>query len=638
MLVLPFLRPVPVAAHRSPVSRHCLAPALVIAGALQALPAQAAPPEASVTLEPLVVVASRYSRAVAQTPASVTVLDADDLAAEGARPLEDILATHAGVTFGRTGGPGQQTGIFLRGNESDGVLVLIDGLRMNGATFDGANLQNLRGADISRIEIVRGPRSTLYGSEAVGGVISISTRRGDYSPAGNEARDEVSLQTEAGSDGSTSLRASALRRSREGHVAFSAGRLRSNGDPIVGALPIEGAHDNTAHTFNASRQFGNTRIGIDAIANAGTTRYADTFAGKPLHQDFLNRSASLWSAAVLDEYWRLDARVGQVEDRIDQQQVAAFATAADYAHTRRLGGSATLRRDGDASTLVLGADAEREQAQALIYGLATRDAADNRAVFARQELQWGRQQFALAARSTDYDSFGSKGTGEASYGVTLSTSAYAWLAAGNGFHAPTSVDRYGYGGNPALRPETSDNLEAGWRQSVGELQFSVTGFRQDIDNLMLCVALPPPSWDCVMQNVASARITGTEVFAGWQHGGTALDAQLTLLDPVDTSTGKQLSRRPAKQLAASARQRSGAFEYRLALLAMSARDNSAYDALQLGGFLRADVGLRWTPHPALSLDARIENVGDVDYALAASSAGEYHMPDRAAFLGIEWRP
>lgn len=610
--------------------------AMLLVACTLTLPAAASaatpPPTATATLDPIVVVATRYARPVAQTPAAVTVLEGDALAEDGSRSLEEILASHAGITFGRTGGPGQQTGIFLRGNESDGVLVLIDGMRMNGATFDGANLQNLRGADITRIEIVRGPRSTLYGSEAVGGVISISTRRGQRQANTAQKTEQVSLRSESGSDGTLLVRASALHGDADSHVAFSASRLRTDGDVLVGVLPVEGAHSNTAHTFNASQRIGNTRIGVDAISNEGTTRYADTFAGTALHQDFVNRSASLWSASTLNDYWRLDTRIGQLDDRIEQQE------SADFAHTRRLGGSATLRREGDSNTLVLGAEAEREQANALIYTLTTQDAADNRALFLRDEIHIGQQQFALGVRSTDYDSFGRHETGEASYGFSLNDSSFFWLAAGSGFHAPTSVDRYGYGGNPLLQPETSENFEAGWRQGFGNLHFTVTGFRQDIDNLMLCVALPPPSWDCVMQNVASARITGTEISAGWQRDGTALDAQLTLLDPVDSSTGEQLSRRPAKQFSATARQKLGAFDYRLAVLAMSARDNSAYDALQLGGFIRADVGMAWTPHPKITLDARIENIGDVNYALAASSVGEYHMPDRAAFIGVEWRP
>ncbi|MFZ5722387.1 MAG: TonB-dependent receptor domain-containing protein [Pseudomonadota bacterium] len=582
-------------------------------------------------LDAVTVTASRYERPLSTTPAAVTVLEADDLAPWTALPLENILAAQGGVTFARSGGPGQQTSLFLRGTDSDSVLLLVDGVKVNGATFGGANLQNLRGADIERIEIVRGPRSTLYGSEAIGGVIAVTTRRAGSTAGTDSARDEVFLRGERGSDDTAAVHAAAASDRGDDHLAIGIGDFRTDGDPILAASPVAGAHRNTSGTFNAATRRGDTRFGIDALVARGSTRYIDTFSLTERNQTFDNSAANLWSDTGFGESLSLRTRVGHATDDIDQQE------SVDFAHTRRLSGSVELQHRQETLTLIGGVDAEREHADASIYGTATDEKNDSRALFLHGDWTFGRQQFSLGGRETDYDSFGRHGTGEASWGLRFGNTAFGWLAWGRGFRAPDAIERFGYGGNPDLEPETGDSYEAGLRQRFGTHQLTLTGFRQDIDDLIVCVALPPPSWDCVLQNIDSARITGTELAWSWHGTATHLEAQLTLQDPVDAGTGERLSRRPEKQLSAAARHRIGAVELRTLLLHMDERDNSAFDNIRLPSFTVVDIGAAWTVRPGLVLDARVENVGDREYALASSSAGDYRMPDRAFFLGFEWR-
>lgn len=584
-------------------------------------------------LDPVVVVASRYVQAIAKTPASVTVLDAADLARDAARPLEDILATQAGVTIARTGGPGQQTSIFLRGNEGDSTLVLVDGVKINGGTLGNAALQNLRGGDIERVEIVRGPRSTLHGSEAVGGVISITTKRATDANA-------AALSVNGGSDNTVEVRAGASLVSGATRLAASLGHYTTDGDPVTTITSIAGAHDNTHATLAASTLAGDTRWSLDAWNAQGRTRYVvpnysnfPLVSADPAHQDFDTGMIAVGSETPIGDAQTLHARLGFAHDELDQRELNAFSPSLDYAQTRRMIGGLDWQHRTGGNTLIAGIDAERESVHAQSYGTQVDKANDSHAVFARDELRLGMHQFALGARNAVYDSFGEHWTGEASYGLQASDNTFAWLAWGRGFRAPDSSERYGSGGNPALKPETTDSSEIGVRQQFGAHELTATGFVQQIDDLIRAQA-------GTSVNIARARITGSEFGWSWRGDNTRLELFGTLIDAVDDSTGKRLLRRPEQQLSASAQQRIGTVTLRASLLAMDTRDDFSYTAtpVRLPGFAVVDLGVNWQVRPTLTLDARVENIGDIDYALVSDpDLGDYRMPDRAFFIGVEWR-
>lgn len=584
------------------------------------------------TLDPVTAVATRHERPLATTPASVTVLTSEDLVPYAAQPLEDILAKRAGVTVARSGGPGQQTSIFLRGTDSDSMLVLVDGMKLNGETFGGANLQNLRGADIERIEVIRGPRSTLYGSEAIGGVISITTRRAADA-------ETLTVQAGGGSDETGHLRVAVSQGGEDRHISAAISHFRTDGDPITELTNITGKHENTSGTLHAQMRLGDTQIGTDVWAARGETRYLDTFALTALHQEFDNVAASVWGETALgtqtaDSNATLRLRLGHAADEIDQVE------SADFAQTRRLVGEANIilrNTFGDSlhkssNTLVAGMDAEREDVNALVYGSAIVADNDIQALFFRDDLTLGAHHMALGIRIIDHDAFDIHRTGEASYGFQFTNDLFGWIAGGSGFRAPTATERFGYGGNPLLKPETTRSSEVGLRRRLGIHEFTLTGFRQTIDDL---IDYPAPAYNAV--NIARAIITGTELGWSLNADNLHLDIFATVQDPIDDTTGEQLSRRPEQQLSITARHRTGAIEWRTSMLAMDKRDNSAFDTVILPGFAVFDAGVVWTIRPKLVLDARVENIGDIRYAMASGSAGDYRMPDRAFFLGIDWR-
>lgn len=615
----------PFASRRA---RHAPVPAAaMLAVALSGLPAmQPAIAAEPLRMGPVTITATRLAQPVRETAASVTVLERADLVPFATRSAEDILVTLAGVTVARSGGPGQQASIFLRGTDSDATLVLVDGVKFNAGTFGLAPLQNLRGEDIESIEVLRGPRGTLYGSEAIGGVISITTRRPQASSA------EFTL---SGSDNATvEAHAAASHVQGDDRLRLGIGRYDSDGDAIIAGIPVDGAHRNDTATFAAQTKLGAATLETSLSGAQGRTRYLDTFALAALEQDFRNTVAAASARLPAGENGTVLARLGWSDDALEQVQ-PNFLGQFDRAQTTRESAALEYHRNGTRHRLVAGAETEREQVDALSYGTTLDEANDMRALFARDGIRVGEHgELGLGARYLNHDAFGDHGTGEASYGHTLAQVWHAWGSWSTGFRAPDAGERFGFGGNPQLQPETSAAVELGLRRQLGAHELSLAGFRQDIDDL---IDFPAPAFTAT--NIDRARITGAELGWRWRNTHWQADALAIVQDPEDRTSGAQLSRRPNQQLTGNLRR---ALTDTLWLggdvLAMDARDNSRYDAIVLPGVAVFGLALDWQARPELALGLRLDNVGDHDYALAADAAGDYAMPGRTLSARIAWQP
>lgn len=575
------------------------------------------------TLDPVTVTAHRYERPLSTTAAPVTVLEEADLAPLASRSLEDILASHAGVTMKRIGGPGQQTSIFLRGTDSDSTLVLVDGVKFNAGTLGMAPLQNLRGGDIERIEVIRGPRSTLYGSEAIGGVIKITTRRSGSSVA-----------VEGGSDNTADLRARYSHRRGDDRFSIGAGHFRTDGDRIADPADATGEHDNSTGTLHAATRIGAVALSANALVADGETQYLDTNALAALHQQFSNSVLTTRAAWAVRDDLEASLRLGHARDMIKQQE-PNFLGIVDAAETERDSAGIELQlRRWHGHDLVVGAELEREFVNARSYGTTLDNANDNHALYAHDNWTFGANQLALGARHANYDSFGDHATGEASYGRQLAATTFGWIGWSSGFRAPDSGERFGWGGNPDLQPEETEAAEIGLRHAWRAHEFTLTGFRQHVDNL-----ITNPGFSNV--NINRARITGTELGWTWMSKTTRLHALATWQDPVNDLDGSRLLLRPEKQFSLGGRrQLADRFWLGAEVLAM---DERADIFKVLPGYATLGLSLDWQATRSLLLRARVENVTDKQYALASDyipwpDVVDYRMPDRAFFLGLEWRP
>ena len=277
-------------------------------------------------LEPVVVTATRREEPADRVLASVELIAGDDLIRLPAAELSEALRFEPGIEPVRLGGPGQQTSIFVRGTESNHVLVLVDGLRINPGTIGTAAIQNFAPEFVERVEIVKGPRSTLYGSDAIGGVINVITRG---------VEDSGSVQAGYGSFGTRSASFSAGIGSAEAGATLAGNWIDSEGFPAQAGDLTDRGYDNLSFTASGHAAVGEAEVGVRAWHAAGTTEYSSF--GALLDQDFENGAVALYAAFAGGERWDSRVTAGYALDEIDQNQLSIFDPAGvlDFVHTRR---------------------------------------------------------------------------------------------------------------------------------------------------------------------------------------------------------------------------------------------------------------------------------------------------------------
>ena len=569
--------------------------------------------EATGGLAPVIVTATRTAEIADETLAPVIVITREDIARSQATDVADLLRFHAGLEIARNGGPGQAASLFMRGTDSNHTLVLVDGVKINPGTIGGAALQNINPAIIERIEIVKGPRSTLYGSEAIGGVINIITR----SPqAGTRAELAYGV-------GKYETRTATLDlRHREGdrRSGITVSGLESDGFPTRDTSDIDRGHDNTTINAYLGTAFGPVDAEVSLWRAAGNTEYLDFFL-TPLDQDYENRVTALTLKAAPGAAWSSLLRLSHTIDEIDQNQ------GSDYAHTRR--GLLDWQNDiqlGERHLLSTGLWLSREDTAARSFGTSFEEETSVKAVYLQDDMDLGAHRVLLAARLTDHDSFGSYFTWDVEYGYRLNTSTRFTAAAGTAFRAPDSTDRFGFGGNPDLDPETARNLEVGVRHALGRHhRLSANAFRNDIEDL-----IEYDFGSASMRNIGKARITGLELGYDFEQGPWQLRTALSLQDPENRDTGDRLLRRASRSLSASLRYEQPRYALNVDLLATGERKDFGGD---LDGYELVNASLLLRPLPYWEARFKIENLLDQAYQLARG----YNTSERALFLELRYR-
>jgi vitamin B12 transporter len=561
----------------------------------------------SEALEPVVVTATRTAIPAGETLASVDIIPGDLLVRQPAADLGDALRFVPGVEVARLGGPGQQTSLFVRGTESNHVLVLMDGLRINPGTIGTAAIQNIAPEFVERVEVVKGPRSTLYGSDAIGGVVNVITR----GPA-----DSGSAEAGFGSFGTWSASVSAGFSGERAGGTVAASWLESDGFPTstdASVGHIDSGFENTSFTASGHAAAGPVTLRLRAWYASGTTNYFDFFLA-PISQDFENSALAVTGEFAPTDTWSSRLMFGHAVDDLDQNQ------SDDFLDTKRH--SIDWQNDFTLSrrqTLTAGVLWQDEEADALSFGLPYgADTATSQA-YVQDQLTLGPHRFLLGAAYTDHETFGSHWTGNFEYGYALAGGALLTLSAGTAFRAPDATDLYGFGGNAGLDPEESLSFEGSYRQPIGEQQtLSVTLFRNDIDDLIEFVVLDPDTFEGENRNVSKARIDGLE--AAWHYDGEAWSARAaaTLQDPRDRGTDARLLRRARENYSAGLARRFGGHELALDVLyAGERRDFGFPTQTVLPAYWLANLSAKFALGERFTLLVRAENLFDEDYELAS---------------------
>jgi vitamin B12 transporter len=268
----------------------------------------------SFRLDDVVVTATRRAISADTALPPVTIIGRAEIERSQALDVADLLRYHTGVEIARNGGPGQVTSVFIRGANSNHTLVLIDGVKVNPGTAGGAALQNITPELVERIEIVKGPRSSLHGSEAIGGVINIITRRA--APGGAE----LGASVRAGRYGTRGASANAGFQDERFGAGISAVTLRADGFPTYRDSDDDRGFDNDAVNAWARADLGRFDAEASHWQATGTTEYSDFFRA-PQDQEFTNRLSRVrlgWRG----QDWRSAVTASRFVDRIEQGELA----------------------------------------------------------------------------------------------------------------------------------------------------------------------------------------------------------------------------------------------------------------------------------------------------------------------------
>ena len=570
------------------------------------------------TLEPVIVTASRTVQTVDEALAPVIVIDREEIERSQAIDVADLLRFHAGLDIGRNGNPGSTTSLFIRGTESNHTLVMIDGVKINPGTIGGAALQNINPEIIERIEIVKGPRSALYGSEAIGGVINIITRR---AAPGTTLNTQVGL----GTDQTRRFGAGLTHGADKWRTGFQVNVEQTDGFPSLVTSSDDRGFDNVSiNAFAGIKIGGNSDLELSHWQSAGNNEYLSF--GSLQDQDFNNSATALTLKTSPNDIWSTTLKLSHIEDDIRQTQ------GADFVRTRR--NVLDWQNDIEVNQHHLvsaGITLSRENTDSLSFGSGFDIDTDTDAIFVQDNISYGDHQLLLAVRHTDHSTFGNYDTWNIEYGYQLNPKLRLLAGVGTAFRAPDSTDRFGFGGNPNLNPEESRNVELGLRYKPNSHHlYSLSLFNNDIDNL---IEFSGGS----SRNIGEARIRGIE--AAWKYNMAAWDFRLEAIvqDPENRDNGDQLSRRAKRSLTAAVGYTRNNYRVGLDMLTTSSRDNSGFDTKTLDGYTLANLTGTYNVSKDLKLNAKVENLFDKEYAIASSGSGDYRVQDRAVFFELRYK-
>jgi vitamin B12 transporter len=590
------------------------------------LPAHA---EAPAQPHPVIVTATRYAQPVEEVLPATFVIDREELQRSLAADIGDVLRFRAGLELGRSGGIGQNASMFLRGTESNHTLVLVDGVRINPGTIGGSAFQNIAPELVQRIEVVKGPRSTLYGTDAIGGVVQIFTH----------AAEGDGLATEAGFGADNTLTSNAVFgwNSDSAHLGIGVNYLDTDGYAPRKDDSRGGAYDNLSLNLAGSTDLGAGKLGVTYWRSAGSSDYigfsSRTFGAALQTQDYTNEAGTLsysWDMGA----WQSRLEVGRMVDDLHQQRAQddlGVFESDDFAITRR--DSIGWQNDFDlnaANRLSAGVMYYDEEADTRDFGEVQTGVTN---AYLQDRIKAGRHTLVLAAGYVDHETFDGHATWNAEYGVQIGAATRLIAAAGTAFRAPDSTDRFGFGGNPNLNPEESRNYELGLRHKIGERQtVFANAFQNEIDELIEFVCTDPSCFDGELRNAESARIRGIE--AGYEVEGTSwqLRAEAIYQEPMNRTDDELLLRRARHNFIVSYVQSLGAAQLGIDVLAAGKRTD--FGGIPMDSYVLTNFTARYDLNPNWSAQASIENLFNENYELASG----YRTPDRAMFVALRYVP
>ena len=588
--------------------------------------------EWAVPMKIFIVTGTRIGQPLKQTLSHATVINQQEIQDSQATDVPSLLKNLAGIEFYQSGGIGQQASLFMRGTNSSHVLILLDGVRINSATAGTTAIDQLMLDQIERIEVVRGNVSSVYGSEAIGGVIQIFTKRGRGEPALSAsvgAGSNQSRRIAAGYGGQindTQFNVQASHYQTAGVSAINP-QLAPNANPDHDGYNNSSLSANIRHTLSADHSLSGS-----LFRSEGEVQYDDAFGGAitDTHTSIPTLSKfSMASENQLSDVWQSKLQLAQGKDNsknfLNTVESTRFKTT-----NRQITWQNTVAVHTDGNVLL---GLERLKQQVASDTAFTQTDRQINSLFGGYTSKFGAHQVQANVRQDRYSDFGKANTGLLGYGYAITDTLRATASASTAFKAPTFNDLYyplsfGFSGNPDLKPERSKNREVGLRYANDRQHFNVVYFNNRIRDLIAST----PDFSTVI-NVNTAHINGVELSYAGQFANTSIKAAYTRQNPRDELTNLPLLRR-AKSFAnlniaqqmqnwrvAGEAQRSGS---------RVDGDIMTFARITLPSYTLLNLVADYKINQRLNLSMRVDNLLNKDYMLAHG----YNTLGRTVLIGL----
>ncbi len=582
-------------------------------------------------LPDLVVTATRTETAKNQLAAAATVYTRKDIERLQAKTIPELLSGTTGIDIVQSGGYGKDTNIYMRGTNSDHVLVLIDGIKVGSVTSGTSPFQFIPIDQVERVEIIRGPQSSLYGSEAIGGVIQIFTRKG-----GREDKPSVTLDAGGGSYDTYRASGTVSGKWKNSWFTLGSSQFGSQGfnsrQPTPGPFgvnePDKDGYLNTALNARLGHRFdNNAEVEAFFMRAEGKTEYDGNFQNKT---EFVEQVVGTTASINIVDNWRSILRLGQSRD--DGDNFAPDGTfSSRFSSTRWNASWLNELALSDDHRLVIGSDYRLDQVDSsTAYNETSRYDAG---IFTELHSRILDNHFINASvRGDKNEAFGEQLTGNFGWRYNGSYGISPFASFGNAFKAPTFNQLYFPGfGNSSLKAEQSTSFEAGLAGDHDWMQWEIRGYHTNIDNLIVTVT-NPTTFLFSAENVGKAQIDGIEAEIGTQLMGWNSKLNMNLLSPKNRESNMRLPRRAEKTLSYDLSRSFGQFDLGAMVLAQSDRFDDTLNKTKVDGYVTVDLRSAYHLTKNWTLSAKLNNLLDKNY----QTVNTYNTADRNFFLSIHY--
>ncbi len=570
------------------------------------------------------VTASRYEQLETDVIPSISVIDREDILNLQANNILDILSLQQGIDVARNGGNGSATSVFMRGTNSNHALVLIDGMRVSSSFTGSFTWEHLPVSQIERIEIVRGTRVSYYGSDAIGGVINIITRK----------QESAYVRYTTGSFDTHNIDLGYGNVSEDGYYSLVFGSQKTDGfsatneNNFFGFNPDDDGYENLSINLKAGMNLDNGQVSFNYLESKGDVDF-DSFLNVG-NSDTKERVVRItWAGTVLND-WQSEVALGNNKNALSTQ---AFSNSFK---SERFSLDVLANKAFDNQHLGFGITYRKEDADSnnvLISQLNYSNSRNNTAVFVNWRGDFKQHVFSTSARYDHNSIYGNNTSADLDWAYKFNEKIRFNVSTGSAFKAPSLNELFSpelgflsFEGNPDLKPEESINYEVGLKAQINETQrLSLNAFYYKIDNL---VDFQGPTFKPV--NVNESTIKGFEAEYNYHYKTLRLNINATVQDANNDQTNTPLLRRPDNKLNLSIDKFFNRFSIGSSIRYASKNPDFG---IELEGYTVIDLRVAYTFNDHWKVSTKIENATDKNYQIING----FNTPDLSGYVSIQWQ-